>query len=280
MALPPVVTPEELLPMLEETLLVDCRSGPDGDALYRRSHLRGAVHAHLDRDLAGEASHPERGGRHPLPPIETWAATLGRLGIDPRTNVVLYDDKGGANAAARAWWMLRAVGHRNVAVLDGGFDAALAAGIPAVDRAPTIEHKPSYPIPASWQLPTMSIEEVEHIRRDEGWRLVDVRAADRYRGENETLDPIAGHIPGAYNVPLTNNLGTEGRFRSPSDLAALYRELGVAPDRIVVSCGSGVTACHTLLALDRAGMPGAMLFVGSFSEWCRTRDVARGKERG
>jgi thiosulfate/3-mercaptopyruvate sulfurtransferase len=276
----PVVAPEELAGFDRDALrLLDVRMGPDAAARYADRHLKGAVYVDLERDLSGDTSHPERGGRHPLPPIEVWAATLGRLGIDPVTPVVVYDDAGGAKAAARAWWMLRAVGHDEVAVLDGGLAAAEAAGLPMASGVETAPSAPPYPCRA-WQRPVEPLEAVDRLRADAGWRLIDVRAPERYRGEHEPLDPVAGHIPGARNLPLTDNLDEAGRFRSPAALRAHYAEaLGdVPPERVVVSCGSGVTACHTLLALERAGLEGARLYVGSFSEWSRSgREVARGE---
>lgn len=256
-----IIAPEDVV--LDRHRVLDCR-GSEAD--YRAGHIRGAVHAQLDRDLSapGDAA---RGGRHPLPPIEAWAATLGRWGIDPSTPVLLYDDKGGSNAAARAWWMLRASGHRDVAVLDGGFAAAKGV-LPIDDEVIAVDPKPPYPVRA-WTLPLRDIEDVAELR--EGERLIDVRAPERYRGESETLDPIAGHIPGAHNVPLTESLRPDGRFKSAAELRAHFEEkLGVPIENVIVSCGSGVTACHTLLALDHAGMPGAALYVGSWSEWCRS----------
>ncbi len=275
----PIIDAGALRARMDDVRILDCRSGPDARARYLERHLRGALHADLERDLSGDRSHPERGGRHPLPSLQTWAATLGRLGIDRQTPVVLYDDKNGANAAARAWWMLRAVGHREVAVLDGGMDAAERAGLPFESGEVSVEAKAPYPIDA-WSRPTADIDEVARLAADPDWRVVDVRASERYRGESESIDPVAGHIPGAINVPLTENLDEHGRFRDPAALRALFEaRLGVGPERVIVSCGSGVTACHTLLALERAGLVGAALYVGSWSEWCRSgREQARGPE--
>lgn len=255
--------------------LLDCRGGPGARERYLERHVAGALHVDLERDLSGDAGHPERGGRHPLPPIEAFARTLGRLGIDPSTPVVLYDDVSGANAAARAWWMLRAAGHERAAVLDGGLAAAERAGLPFERGEASVEAKPPYPARA-WTRPTANIDDAARVARDADWRLIDVRAPERYRGEVEPIDPIAGHIPGAINVPLTESLDADGRFVSAGALASHFRaRLGDAPmDRVIVSCGSGVTACHTLLALEQAGLSGAALYVGSWSEWCRS-----GRER-
>lgn len=276
-----IVSASALCARLGTVRVLDCRSGPDARARYLERHLAGALHADLERDLSGDRSRPERGGRHPLPPIEAWCATLGRLGVDPSTPVVLYDDVGGANAAARAWWMLRAVGHLEAAVLDGGMAAAERAGLPFERGEARVDPRPPYPARA-WSRPTVDIEEVARLARDPSWRLLDVRAPERYRGESEAIDPVAGHIPGAHNVPLTENLRPDGTFKAPEELRAMYQaRLGVDPARVAVSCGSGVTACHTLLALEHAGVRGAALYVGSWSEWCRSeRERARGPELG
>ncbi|HEY8429504.1 MAG TPA: rhodanese-like domain-containing protein, partial [Sandaracinaceae bacterium] len=250
-----IVAPSALASRIGELRVLDCRSGPDAHARYLERHLAGALYVDLERDLSGDGSRPERGGRHPLPPLATWCRTLGRLGIDPSTPVVLYDHAGGANAAARAWWMLRAVGHREVAVIDGGLAAAIAAGLPVESGEARVDPKPPYPASA-WARPTLDIDAVARLARDPSWRLVDVRAPERYRGEREPIDPIAGHIPGAHNIPLTENLGPDGRFKSPGELRALYEARLGDPARTIVSCGSGVTACHTLLALEHAGLVG------------------------
>lgn len=273
----PIVRPEALDP---DAVLLDVRMGSDAHDRYLRAHLGGARFVDVERDLSGDTSEPARGGRHPLPPIAQWAATLGRLGIRPDSVVVAYDDAGGAKAAARLWWMLRASGHERVAVLDGGLDAAVKAGVRITSELPPWEPAPPYPVEA-WSLPIASLEDVDVRRTDPDWRVLDVRSADRFRGRNEPYDPPGGHIAGARNVPLVENLDPYGRFKAPATLRALYEGFldGVTPEHLVVSCGSGITACHTLLALERAGMPGAALYVGSFSEWSRNaRPVAREEE--
>ncbi|HEY0160189.1 MAG TPA: sulfurtransferase [Thermoanaerobaculia bacterium] len=249
----PIVSPAEVP---SEAVLLDARPA----AAYAVGHAPNARHADLDRQLAA-VDDPKHGGRHPLPPLDRWLALLGEWGITPSTPVVIYDDAKGANAAARAWWMLRAVRHEDVAVLDGDW-RSLSAG---ADPHPAS----SYPATA-WQLPTVGMAEVESLRQDDQWRVLDVRAAERYRGETEPIDPVAGHIPGAINLFFGENL-EEGRFKSPEALREQYRALlgDVPPERVVVHCGSGVTACHTLLALEHAGLRGASLYVGSWSEWCR-----------
>ena len=192
--------------------------------------------------------------------------------------VVAYDDAGGGNAAARLWWMLRAAGHQVSAVLDGGLRAALGSGFELTRETHPVAARPPYPVEA-WLLPTVTIEGAAAWAQDPGLKLLDVRSAERYRGETEPFDPVAGHIPGAMNLPYQDNLGPDGRFKEPAQLREMYRAFldGTAPERLAVHCGSGVTACHTLLALEAAGLPGAALYVGSWSEWCRSgRAMAKG----
>ncbi|MFT3923010.1 MAG: sulfurtransferase [Myxococcales bacterium] len=274
MALDPILAPEALS-HLEQPVLLDCRAGAKARADFESGHLRGAIFADLERDLAHPQA-PEHGGRHPLPDVSTFAATLGRWGITPESHVVAYDDQAGANAAARLWWMLRALGHAKVQILDGGLPAAVAAGHALTDERPSVAPKPPYPT-LGFGLPVADITEVDRVRTARDHRVLDVRAAFRYRGESEPIDPVAGHIPGAQNLPFGENL-LDGRFRSAKELRALYRELlgDVPSENLIVHCGSGVTACHTLAALERAGIQGAKLYVGSWSEWCR--DPARPRE--
>lgn len=279
MSFNPVISPEELLAQdTSGVRFVDARGGAAGAAAYAAAHLPGAVHVDLDRDLSGDKSHPEKGGRHPLPDIHAWRAQLGTWGIGPDTPVVVYDDKNGVNAAARFWWMLRAVGHRNVAVLDGGIQAAVAAGMETTAAVLHIADVGAYPVTA-WQGATATIDDVAQRAADSAWTVLDVREGPRFRGESEAVDPVAGHIPGAVNLFYGENLEANGRFRSPEVLRSQYEQLlrGADASALVVQCGSGVTACHTLVALERAGLPGASLYVGSWSEWCRSgRPLARG----
>lgn len=235
-------------------------------AQYEAGHLAGAIHADPDRQLAAPDD-PSRGGRHPLPPLERWLQQLGAWGIGPETMVVIYDDAFGGNAAARAWWMLRAVGHETVAVLDGGLRAY---DLPQTKDEPRPVPRAPYPARA-WQWPTVDMREVDARREDPQWKVLDVRSSERYRGETEPIDPIAGHIPGAVNLPYLENLHDGVHFKDAGSLRTQYEQLlGDTPaDHLIVHCGSGVTACHTLLALDAAGLHGAALYVGSWSEWCR-----------
>ncbi len=268
----PLITAQELAEILHKRrpVLIDARSGPNARAKYEQEHLAGAQFVDLDRDLADVKPDAAQGGRHPLPEPEKFAALLGSLGIAHGTHVVVYDDMSGANAASRFWWMLRAAGHPQVQVLDGGFQAALAAGIPVRGGQEHARATEPYPFKA-WELPTIGMEKVAKAVHDPDWLVIDVRDAARYRGEVEPIDLVAGHIPGATNVPFQSNLAADGRFLSPEELREKYAAtLGKRPmEQVVVHCGSGVTACHTALALDHAGLGIPTLYVGSWSEWSR-----------
>ncbi len=267
----PLVSPEELLAERASISLFDARSGPDVDARFAAERLAGALHVHLDRDLAAVPADAAKGGRHPLPSPAAFAATLGRLGITPDARVVVYDDKGGANAASRFWWMLRAAGHARVQVLDGGLEAALGVGFPTESGPPRLPVSAA-PRPFSdWQSPIVDLDSYARLVRDPAALAIDARSPSRYRGEGDAFDPNPGHVEGAVNVFYEENLGPDGRFAPAEELAAKYRALlaGRPSSAIVAQCGSGVTACHTLLALEVAGLPGGALYVGSFSEWTR-----------
>jgi thiosulfate/3-mercaptopyruvate sulfurtransferase len=191
--------------------------------------------------------------------------------------VVVYDDACGGSGGARLWWMLKAFGHERVTVLDGGLQAAKAEGLPAPGAA--LPPAPPYP-EDRWLMPLADLAMVDRLRSDPEWKVLDVRSGPRYRGETEPFDPVAGHIPGALNLPWQENLGPDGRFKPAQDLRRIYQDLlaGTPRGRLVVHCGSGVTACHTLLALEAAGLGGAALYVGSWSEWCRTgHPIAKGQ---
>lgn len=201
----PLLDPDAGPNALPGAVLLDARTGAD---VYAAGHLRGALHADLEHHLSTASepgTDPVRGGRHPLPPLERWRAQVGAWGIGPETPVVVYDDKSGANAAARAWWMLRALGHRAVWVLDGGLQAAMEAGWALSTEVPRPVALGAYPAQA-WQLATVDSAAVDALRSQPHARVLDVRAGPRYRGEMEPLDPVAGHIPGAVNLPFTDNL--------------------------------------------------------------------------
>lgn len=254
--------------------IIDCRhdlARPEwGAGAYAESHIPGAEFAHLDRDLSGPVT--AASGRHPLPAPDRLAATFGRWGIDRETQVVAYDQASGA-LAARLWWLLRFLGHSRAAVLNGGLAAWRSAGLPVTASMTPRATRRFQGEPQLAQV--ASTAEVAQGLERGGIVLIDARAADRFAGSNETLDPVAGHVPGARNHPFTRNLDSEGRFLAPAELARLWRATlaGAAPERVVSMCGSGVTACHNLLALELAGLAGARLYAGSWSEWIR--DPAR-----
>ena len=277
----PLISGEQLAACLPRVRLFDAR--PSRTA-YTSGHVPGALHADPNVHLSSASEpgfDPATGGRHPLPSLAAWTAQLGAWGVGPETTVVIYDAANGSNAAARMWWMLRAVGHECVSVLDGGLESALRAGLQLVsENPPSPSRRAAYPC-GNWQRPTVGIEVVEQVLRDPSWKVLDVRARERWRGEVETLDPVAGRIPGTVNLPFAENLEPDGRFKSSAALREKYLALldGTPPAKLVVHCGSGVTACHMLLALEIAKLDGASLYVGSYSEWCRSlRPI--GKELG
>lgn len=262
-------------------VVIDCRhdlanldAGREG---YAIGHIRNALFADMETELSGA----KRGadghfrGRHPLPERAALIETLRGRGISDTTQVVAYDAHGGMYAA-RLWWMLRWLGHPAVAVLDGGMAAWQAHGLPMSTEVPvrqrgTIGDKPAL-------VETVAAGDVLHNIDSAQCTLVDARAADRFRGENETIDPVGGHIPGAKNRFFKDNLQADGRFKDAAQLKADFAALIDDPKAAIMQCGSGVTACHNLLALEVAGMPGAALYPGSWSEWCSepSRPVASG----
>jgi len=253
--------------------LADPQSGAQ---LYAQGHLPGALYADLNRDLSdlGRTGH----GRHPLPDSEAFAARLGEWGIGPDTRVVVYDAGDGSMAAARLWWLLRLIGHAHVRVLDGGFAAWQSAGLPVTSELPQVTALPPYPGHFD-RSQIASAEQVQaRLKHAPGW-LIDARAGERFRGEVEPLDPVAGHVPGAVNRPFALNV-QDGRLRPADDLrAALQPLLGThAPEEVVLMCGSGVTACHLLLAMEAAGLEGARIYADSWSGWVSdpSRPVATG----
>jgi len=249
--------------------IVDVRhqlADPDyGTRAYAASHLPGAVFLHLDRDLSGVKD--GRNGRHPLPDPQRLVRRLGEAGIGNATQVVVYDDAQGM-IAGRLWWLLRWLGHDRVALLDGGFPLWQSAGRPLDARVPVPPPQSFVPCLRA-DLTVDSADLLAHLD-DPARCLIDARSADRFRGENETIDPVAGHIPGARNRCFKDNLGADGRFKPAAELHGEYRALlaGCAPEDAVVYCGSGVSACLDLLAMEIAGLPGARLYPGSWSAWC------------
>jgi thiosulfate/3-mercaptopyruvate sulfurtransferase len=278
-----LISPAELAPHLADAdwLVVDCRfelGKPEtGERAYAAGHLPHAIYAHLDRDLAAPVT--PRTGRHPLPEPEKFAATLAGWGLTPATQVVAYDADNSAYAA-RLWWLLRWVGHEAVAVLDGGFKAWNAAGLPTSTETPRRRagHFIARPNRDMW----LDAGEVAERVRHEDWRLLDARAPERFAGTVEPIDPVAGHVAGARNHPFASNLGSDSRFAPAPQLRERFEQTqaGVADDHTIVMCGSGVTACNLLLAMEAAGKRGARLYAGSWSEWIRdpSRPIKKGTD--
>jgi thiosulfate/3-mercaptopyruvate sulfurtransferase len=253
-----------------EVRIADVRwsfKGPSPREMYERGHIPGAVFVDLDTDLA---SHPGP-GRHPFPSEEQFARLLSRLGIAEETHVVAYDD-GNNSVAVRFWFMLRVHGHLKASLLDGGLKAWTEAGLPVTREEPRIEPAPLRKL----RLDRSRIVDLQGVRQRGDSALLDARAAERYRGETEPIDKKAGHIPGALNAPWAANLTRDLRFRPPAELRDLYKMYKTP----IVSCGSGVTACHDAFAMELAGLPPARLYVGSFSDWISdpARPVATGPE--
>lgn len=274
----PIISPSELKNLPSENLIIlDARVGKDVHQNYLNKHIKGARFIDLDKDLAEIGEDAAFGGRHPLPNVEKFAETLSNLGISEGSHVVVYDDKNGSNAAARAWWMLKSFGLKNVQVLDGGFQNAekknieFSSGEESFEKSDLIKKD-------NWLLPTSTLEVVENELTNLSSTVVDVRDAYRYKGESEPIDLVAGHIPGAINIPFSENLDENGNFLSPEILKEKYSKLlQDKPQNLIIHCGSGVTACHTILALDYAGFPIPNLYVGSWSEWSRRegKEIAR-----
>ncbi|MEX2234357.1 MAG: sulfurtransferase [Cyclobacteriaceae bacterium] len=264
-----------------EVVFVDARGGNDAYDRYQSGHVSGAVFMDLETDLSKKSADAARGGRHPLPDPEAFGHLLGKVGIKPSQHLLVYDDKAGANAAARFWWMMKAARHSSIQVVDGGFAALSNAGLPILKGpAALLPPQSQYPV-KSWMLPTADLEAVARAREGTDSLVLDVREHYRYIGESEPIDLVAGHIPGAQNVPYSDNLEADGKFRSPHALAAQYKALIGNRDvkKVIVHCGSGVTACHTLLAMEFAGISGANLYVGSWSEWSRNnKPIAIGQK--
>jgi len=262
-----------------QLVVVDCRhdlgKSDWGRAEYRRAHIPGARFLHLDDHLSARPNGAN--GRHPLPDPAAFARTLGRAGIGSQTQVVAYDSQGGM-VASRLWWMLRHwLGHEAAAVLDGGWDLWTAEGHAVSADVPHVH--PVQFVAGSTADVVDARSVLEHLGRP-GMILIDARAPDRFRGENETLDPVGGRIPGARNRFFRDNLGKDGRFKPAPMLREEFAAAigGGRPDEVVHQCGSGVSACHNVLAMDVAGLAGSRLYAGSWSEWCSdpSRPVARG----
>lgn len=261
-------------------VVIDCRHDlalPDAGRLaFEAGHIPGAQFAHLDRDLSGPRTDAQGRfrGRHPLPDRAAFIETVRRWGVNNKSQVVAYDAQGGM-FAARLWWLLRWAGHEAVAVLDGGVQAWTASGMwlsAELRGKPYGDFVQQAPLVA-----TVDADAILANLAQPAFTVVDARAPDRFRGENETIDPVGGHIPGAKNRFFKNNLQEDGSFKPAAQLRQEWHEVIASPQAAVMQCGSGVTACHNLLALEVAGLPGAALYPGSWSEWCAdpARPVAR-----
>lgn len=266
---------QQLLARRPETVLLDCSfdlaDTAAGERAYAEAHLPGAHYAHLDRDLS--AAKTGRNGRHPLRERAAYAAWAGSMGITPATPVVAYDRQG-SMFAVRVWWVLRWLGHDDVAVLDGGLPAWQATGGPLTAETPAGHTAAPYPdLPPA--MPRIDAAQLQQRLREV--LILDARAPERYRGEVEPLDAVAGHIPGAVNRFFKDNLQPDGRFKPAEQLKREFDALLTDERQVVHSCGSGVTACHNLLAMEVAGFGRSRLYAGSWSEWCSdpSRPVAK-----
>lgn len=260
-------------------IVIDCRFSLADTTLgiknYRRGHLPHARYAHLDKDLSSAIT--RQTGRHPLPDFRVLTQKLGAWGIGNHSQVVVYDDAGGA-FAGRLWWLLRCLGHDKVAVLDGGSKLWQKKGYPMTTALPTVvptTFRP-YPQDALW----LTASEVQNRLAEKSIALIDARTPERYRGEAEPIDPVAGHVRGALNRPFQANLNANGEFLPAEHLRRQFAALigDKSPEQVVHMCGSGVTACHNLLAMEHAGLKGSKLYAGSWSEWIRNpnRPIAKG----
>ena len=276
-----LITVEELAAVCESdrVAVVDCRfdlaDPSSGKQQYAAGHLPGAVYADLDEDLSSPIT--QNSGRHPLPKAGALADRLGAWGIDSQAQIVAYDASGGA-FASRLWWLARWLGHHTVAVLDGGWPAWGNAGQPTTTAIPNPAPRQFVPTVdnSMWVSTNELAEGLENVR------LIDAREAERFRGEAEPIDPVAGHVPGALNLPWKGNLDSDGRFLGPDELATRFADAknSATSQQLASMCGSGVTACHNLLAMEIVGIRGAKLYAGSWSEWIRDerRPVATGAE--
>lgn len=275
-----IVSSDVLLNYLPDPawVIIDCRfslADPEaGRRAWRSSHISGAHYAHLDEELSDPVT--AHSGRHPLPALDDLSRVVGSWGVTPKSQVVAYDAAGGA-VAARLWWLLRWLGHRDVAVLDGGWQQWRCLAYPVTQSQP-VELRSCYPMTNESQA-WLSSDEVHRALEDDAILLIDARAAERFAGQVEPIDPVAGHIPGAVNRPQQLNLDKSGRLKPAWQLRDEFEALLAdrSPDEVVHMCGSGVTACHNLLAMEYAGLVGSRLYPGSWSEWIRNPNRPVGK---
>ncbi len=272
--LSPMIKVDELKLLIDqfpEVVIVDVSNEKNAKENYLQQHLDNAIFLDLNKDLADIKTDLALGGRHPLPQTANFIALLSDIGISTDSHIIIYDHKNGANAAARFWWMMKSVGHKNVQVLDGGFQEAEKRNYPMNNHAPTLRKAENYTNITDWQLPIVDLEEVDLASKSQEYLIIDVREKPRYDGEFEPIDLIAGHIPNAINIPFIDNLEENGLFKTPKKLREKYQEIFDEFDngQIIVHCGSGVTACHSLLAMSYAGFNIPKLYPGSWSEWSR-----------
>lgn len=272
----PIIQASELLKLYksENLIIVDVSNGKNAKSNYDAKHLEGAIFVDLNTQLAEIKNDLSIGGRHPLPKIENFAKTLSNLGISKKSHVIIYDDKNGSNASARFWWMLKSIGHEKVQDINGGIKEVEKTNFPLSSKSEITNKTELYKVD-NWKLEIAEIEEVEKVSKAENHIVIDVRDAERYNGETEPIDLIAGHISGAINVPFTENLDENGLFLAPNILKQKYEKVfaNIETENIIVHCGSGVTACHSLLAIAYAELEIPKLYVGSWSEWSRNNKL-------
>ena len=270
----PLISVDDLKRIIDDPLLVliDATGGPNAQNEYQQSHLMNARYVDSNTQMANIGENPAHGGRHPLPTTDQFLDVLKDTGIRKDSNVVVYDRLNGANSAARLWWMLKSIGHQNVRVLDGGYQLAISYEYPTSSKESSFEKGTDYK-QIEWHWPIASMEDVERASQNQTKTIIDVREPGRYLGEYEPLDKIAGHIPGAVNIHYIQNLSESGAFKSSDELRSFYKDelVGHDLDNLIIHCGSGVTACHSILALAHAGLPIPELYVGSWSEWSRNK---------
>lgn len=268
----PIISTDELLEIRanENLIIVNASNGKNAKENHNEKHLEGAIFVSLNDQLANIKDDFSNGGRHPLPDIKKFAEVLANLGITKNSHIVIYDDKNGSNASARFWWMLKAVGHEKIQILNGGIQEAEKRNFPMSSLDEKITKAQLYEV-TDWKLKTIEIDQVEKILEDKNFIIVDVREEKRYNGHVEPIDLISGHIPNAINIPFTENLDENGFFLPQEELKLKYQKAfgDIKAENIIVHCGSGVTACHTLLAIEIAGLEIPKLYVGSWSEWSR-----------
>ena len=254
-----------------DVVIIDVSNGVNARSNFDKLHLENALFVDLNSQLAEFQADLSKGGRHPLPSYSLFEESLSSLGISEKSHIIIYDQTNSSNAAARFWWMLTAIGHPKVQVLNGGFNNALKQNYPSNNSLKNVKRAVVYKID-KWLLPISNLLEVKQYSMDKSFAIIDVRESGRYLGEFENLDVVAGHIPNAINIPFMVNLDEHGFFLTSEQLRKKYETIfdTYAKEKVIVHCGSGVTACHTLLAMTYAGYPIPSLYVGSWSEWSRS----------